>query len=115
MTMSKLYYTIGEVAAMLGENSSTLRFWEKEFQQLRPAKNGRGDRRYTNDDIALLQRIQQLTRQSGFTIDGAREQLRRNRTASETVSATPTDAVREQVTASLRQVREELVKLSEQV
>lgn len=74
----KLYYSIGEVAAMLGEAPSVLRFWESEFPQLHPVKNKRGVRSYTRHDIELLQRIRYLTRDCGYTLEGAREQLRLN-------------------------------------
>ena len=72
----KLYYTIGEAAAMLGVAPSVLRFWETEFDQLHPVKNRRGTRSYTARDIELLKRIHYLTRDCGFTLDSAREQLR---------------------------------------
>lgn len=111
--MGKLYYTIGEVAEMLHESSSTLRFWEKSFPQLKPVKNSKGDRRYVEGDIELLRRIQQLTRDKGFTIEGAREQLRHDRTQVAATLEPQPDPVREQVITTLRQVRQELVKLSE--
>lgn len=72
----KLYYSIGEVAAMLGVAPSVLRFWETEFGQLHPVKNRRGVRSYTRRDVELLQRIHYLTRDCGYTLEGAREQLR---------------------------------------
>lgn len=100
---------------MLHESSSTLRFWEKSFPQLKPVKNSKGDRRYTESDIELLRRIQQLTRDKGFTIEGAREQLRHDRTQVAATLEPQPDPVREQVIATLRQVRQELVKLSEQI
>ena len=108
-----MYYTIGEVAALLNENSSTLRFWEKEFPCLRPVKNSRGDRRYVESDLELLRHIQRLTRKEGYTIEGAREQIRRERRQSDPTPELQADSVREQVIASLCQVREKLVKLSE--
>ena len=107
--MGKLYYTIGEVAEMLHENSSTLRFWEKEFPWLRPVKNNRGDRRYVEGDIELLRRIQQLTRDNGYTIEGAREQLRRERNVPDP------DATRNQIIAALHQAREQLVEIAEKL
>ena len=71
----KLYYSISEVAAELGVSQSMLRFWESEFPELRPAKNARGVRMYRQEDIDLLRRIIFLTKECGFTLDGAREQL----------------------------------------
>lgn len=72
----KLYYSIGEVAEMLQVAPSLLRFWETEFKEIQPHKNAKGTRYYTADDIALLKRIHHLTRNCGFTLDGAKEQLR---------------------------------------
>ena len=54
--MEKVYYSIAEVSELLKENASTLRFWEKEFTQLRPKVSARGVRQYTNADIDLLRR-----------------------------------------------------------
>ncbi len=71
-----MYYSIGEVAEMLGVNTSMLRFWETEFKELRPVKNKRGTRSYTQQDIDLLRRIHYLTKECGLTLDGARQQLK---------------------------------------
>ena len=76
MENNKLYYSIGEVAAMLDVAPSVLRFWETEFNCLRPVKNKRGTRNYSSRDIELLRRIHYLTRDCGYTLEGAREQLR---------------------------------------
>ncbi|MBR3723997.1 MAG: MerR family transcriptional regulator [Bacteroidales bacterium] len=74
----KLYHPIGEVAQMLNVNPSLLRFWETEFPALKPHKNKKGTRFYTDDDIALLRQIYHLTRDCGYTLEGTREQLRLN-------------------------------------
>ena len=76
METNKLYHSIGEVAEMLGEAPSVLRFWETEFDCIRPVKNRRGSRSYTEHDIDLLRRIKYLTRDCGYTLEGAREQMR---------------------------------------
>ena len=72
----KLYHSIGEVARMLNVNPSLLRFWETQFPSIKPHKNKKGTRYYTDDDIEQLRQIHHLTRDGGFTLDGAREQLR---------------------------------------
>ena len=72
----KLYYSIGEVSEMVGEPQSVLRFWETEFHSLQPVKNKRGVRSYTERDVELVRRIHYLTRECGYTLEGAREQLR---------------------------------------
>ena len=76
---SKLYYTLGEVAEMLNVNTSLLRFWEKEFPEIRPTKNKKGTRSYTQQDIQLLHRIHYLTKECGLTLDGARQQLKNDK------------------------------------
>ncbi len=75
-TVGKLYWTIGEVASELGVNTSTIRYWEKEFGTVRPKRTERGDRHYTGKDIEQLKRIQHLLKEKGFTLQGAKDQLR---------------------------------------
>ena len=101
----KLYYSIGEVAAMLGVATSVLRFWESEFPQLHPVKNKRGVRSYTRRDVELLQRIHYLTRDCGYTLDGARDQLR----------SRPEEDPKMQVVKNLTDLRSFLVELKEQL
>lgn len=71
--VEKRFFTITEVAEEVGENASVLRYWEKEFRQLKPRTNARGKRYYTRKDIELIGWIHQLVRIQGFTIDGARK------------------------------------------
>lgn len=75
----KLYYSIGEVATMLGVSQSLLRYWETEFRELRPMKNKKGTRSYTQQDIDLLRRIHYLTKECGLTLEGARQQLKNDK------------------------------------
>jgi DNA-binding transcriptional MerR regulator len=72
----KLYYSISEVSEMFDLNASTLRFWEKEFELLRPTKNKKGNRLFTRKDIDHIAQIVELVKHKGFTIQGAREQLK---------------------------------------
>jgi DNA-binding transcriptional MerR regulator len=72
----KLYYTIGEVSELFDINASTIRFWEKEFKELKPIKNKKGNRVFTQKDIDLLSKIVELVKSKGFTIQGARDQLK---------------------------------------
>jgi DNA-binding transcriptional MerR regulator len=71
-----MYYSISEVAQMLELEAYVLRFWEKEFSQLRPKKNRAGNRIYQQKDIDLLMRIKYLLYDKGFTIEGARNFLK---------------------------------------
>ena len=77
--LTKKFYKIGDVAELLQLPQSTIRFWEKEFSELRPRRNSGGTRRYAPADIEQLRIIRFLIRDKGLTIDGAREHLRRNR------------------------------------
>lgn len=80
---SKQYYGIGEVASMFSVNASLLRYWESEFDILKPRKNGKGDRFFRPDDIKNLQIIHHLLRQRKFTIEGAKEFLKNQRKAKD--------------------------------
>ena len=77
--LSKLYYTIGEVADMFGVSTSLIRFWESEFQFLKPHKNSKGDRRFTKQNIEQVQLIYHLVKEKGFTLDGAKKEIKENR------------------------------------
>ena len=72
----KLYFRIGEVSRLCGLPSYVLRFWETEFTQLKPSKSGTGQRMYRKIDVENVLRIKQLLYDQGFTIAGARQQLR---------------------------------------
>ena len=72
----KLYYTIGEVSKAFKVNPSLIRFWEKEFEVLKPKKNSKGTRRYSSIDIENFQTIHHLVKEKGYTLEGAKEQLK---------------------------------------
>lgn len=77
----KLYYSISEVAELLSVNTSLIRYWEKEFPQLKPNKIANGERRFTQKDIDLLKQIQSLLKDQGYTIEGARKTLKTETTS----------------------------------
>lgn len=72
-TTEKLYFTIGEVADMLKVNTSLIRYWEKEFGNIRPRKNRRGNRLFTAKDIESLKYIYHLVKEQGLTLEGAKK------------------------------------------
>ncbi len=74
--LTKLYYSISEVAEMFNVSKSLIRFWESEFDLLRPHKNSKGDRRFTVQNIEQFQTIYQLVKERGFTLDGAKRELK---------------------------------------
>lgn len=79
----KQYYSIGDVAAMFKENTSLIRYWENEFPILKPKKNRKGDRFFRPEDVKNLKMIYHLLRERKYTIDGAREFLKNNKSANE--------------------------------
>lgn len=79
----KLYYTMSEVAGMFKVNQSLIRFWENEFEILKPRKNGKGDRLFRPEDVKNLKLIYHLLRDRKYTIEGAREFLKNNKRADE--------------------------------
>jgi len=100
--IEKLYYSISEVAEMFGVNNSLIRFWEKEFDILKPKKNKKGNRMFTPKDVENLRVIYHLVKERGFTLQGAQQKLKENK--EDTV-----DHV--EVVDRLNAVRETLVQL----
>lgn len=72
----KRYYSIGEVAKAFGVNASLIRFWDKEFDILKPKKNAKGNRMFTPEDVKNLQLIYHLVKERGFTLEGAKTHLK---------------------------------------
>ena len=97
--MEKLYYSISEVAAMFKINQSNLRFWEKEFKQLKPRRNDKGTRFYTNEDIATIKKIVLLVEEQKLTLEGAKRRLGQKKDAVEK---------QQQLVERLKSIREEL-------
>jgi len=77
--IEKLYYSIGEVATMFDVNKSLIRFWEKEFSIIKPKKNKKGNRYFTEKDINNFKIIFHLVKERGYTLDGAKKKLRENK------------------------------------
>lgn len=74
----KLYYSIGEVAEMFEVNTSLIRFWDKEFDIIKPKKNNKGNRLFTPTDIKHFRLIYHLVKEKGYTLKGAKEFLKVN-------------------------------------
>lgn len=104
--ITKLYYSIGEVAKMFGVNNSLIRFWEKEFDILNPKKNAKGNRLFTQKDVDNLKIIYHLVKERGFTLEGAKKKLRENRS-----DTTPN----EEIVERLKQIRGFLVELRDNI
>jgi len=100
--ITKLYYSIGEVAEMFDVNTSLVRFWEKEFDILKPKKNAKGNRLFTQKDVDNLKVIYHLVKERGFTLDGAKRKLRDNK--DDTIQ-------NEEIVEKLKDIRQFLVEL----
>jgi DNA-binding transcriptional MerR regulator len=75
---NKIYYSIGEVARMFDVNTSLIRFWEKEFDIIKPKKNKKGNRLFTQTDLKHFRLIHHLVKEKGYTLKGAQESLKLN-------------------------------------
>ncbi len=79
----KSYYSIGDVSTMFKENASLIRYWTNEFTILQPKKNKKGDRFYRPEDVKNLKLIHNLLRERKYTIGGAKDFLKTNKSAGE--------------------------------
>jgi DNA-binding transcriptional MerR regulator len=96
--LTKLYYSIGEVADMFDVNTSLIRFWEKEFPVIQPKKNKKGNRLFTPKEIGKIDRIYTLVKEEGYTLDGAKKAMKGKTVPQELTSHTDSnDAVIERL------------------
>ena len=102
----KLFYKIGEVAEMFTVNVSLIRFWEKEFDILKPKKNKKGNRMFTKKDVDNMTIIYHLVKERGFTLEGAKQKLKENK--GDTI-----DNI--EIVNNLKDIRGFLVKLREEL
>jgi DNA-binding transcriptional MerR regulator len=107
--LTKLYYTIGEVATMFDVNTSLIRFWEKEFDIIQPKKNKKGNRLFTPKDIKNFNNIYHLVKIQGFTLDGAKKALRKN----EPIDLKSESSGYHPVVNQLEAIREKLISLKD--
>jgi len=102
----KRYYSIGEVAKAFDVNASLIRFWDKEFDILKPKKNAKGNRMFTPEDVKNLQLIYHLVKERGFTLEGAKTHLKENqkKTLDKFEIISKLEAVKAQLTAIKNQL-----------
>ena len=101
--MDQLYYTIGEVSEILGESSSLVRFWTNSFSRyLKPKRNAKGNRLYTQEEIEVLKQIHLLVKVQGMTLDGAAKKMSSDKKAVDG---------KVKVLESLKSIREQLVEV----
>ncbi len=102
----KRYYGIGEVAEAFGVNTSLIRFWEKEFDVLKPKKNAKGNRKFTPEDIKNLKLIYYLVKERGFTLEGAKTHLKEEK--QKTLNNF-------EIISKLEDIKSELIKIKNQM
>ena len=104
--IKKIFYKISEVADMFSVNISAIRFWEKEFDILKPKKNKKGNRLFTPKDMKNIQIIHHLLKERGFTVEGAKRKLKENKT--DTINNV-------EIVNNLKDIRKFLVNLREEI
>jgi DNA-binding transcriptional MerR regulator len=107
----KLYFRIGEVATLCHLPAYVLRFWESEFPQLKPVKSSTGQRMYRRRDVESVLRIKQLLYEQGFTIAGARQQLRADAKPDKSQSTIPFPAQSSSEIQHIRQGLREILSM----
>ena len=91
--LTKLYYSIGEVAKMFDVNSSLIRFWEKEFPAIQPKKNKKGNRLFSPKDILIIDKVYDLVKMKGYTLEGAKKALKNTKEIVSDESSPPTNDI----------------------
>ena len=102
----KILYSIQEVAKMFDVNASLLRYWEKEFDAIRPYKSEKGTRQYREEDIESIRLVYHLVKEKGLTLSGAKQKLKDNK---ENVVQT------EEIVHRLKSIRSELLALKDEI
>ena len=102
----KLFYSIGEVATMFNVNQSLIRYWDKEFDIIKPQKNKKGNRMFTQKDVDNFHLIYHLVKERGMTLAGAKKKLRDNKHDTENNF---------EVVKKLKQIREMLVEIKNEI
>lgn len=104
--LTKLYYSIGDVAKMFDVNTSLIRFWEKEFPSVQPKKNKKGNRLFSPKNIMELQRIYQLVKLDGHTLEGAKKALKSKSNPTSTLNSDNSEVIKK-----LEQIKSKLIAL----
>ncbi len=104
--IEKVVFTIGEVADLMQTSTSTIRYWENQFAELKPQKNKKGNRLFSKEDIELVKFIHHLVKERGLTIKGAKQKLKDNR--EETIH-------NYEIVRRLKLIKQELLEIKDQL
>ena len=111
--LTKLYYSIGEVAMLFDVNTSLIRFWEKEFPIIQPKKNNKGNRLFTVKDINHFNKIYQLVKEEGYTLDGAKKALKMKQLSVEKSEAKSNSSALD-IIVRLEEIKRKLIDLKKE-
>ncbi|MFN8275773.1 MAG: MerR family transcriptional regulator [Flavobacteriaceae bacterium] len=106
LSPDKRYFSIGELAKAFDVNASLIRFWDKEFDILKPKKNAKGNRMFTQEDVKNLQLIYHLVKERGFTLEGAKTHLKEGQKKS---------LDKYDIINKLEGIKEQLLKIKEEL
>ncbi len=106
LSPEKRYFSIGELAKAFDVNASLIRFWDKEFDVLKPKKNAKGNRMFTQEDVKNLQLIYHLVKERGFTLEGAKTHLKEGQKKS---------LDKYEIINKLEGIKEQLLKIKEEL
>lgn len=116
--LTKLYYTIGEVADMFNVNTSLIRFWEKEFNLIQPKKSKKGNRMFTPKDIENFNKIYHLVKTNGYTLEGAKKALKSKQPVNDSKESTNSNQqltealeVNDSLVQKLEEIKQKLIRL----
>jgi len=115
--LTKLYYTIGEVADMFSVNTSLIRFWEKEFNLIQPKKSKKGNRMFTPKDIENFNKIYHLVKTNGYTLEGAKKALKSKQTMNDSIDlkdskdSTKMNENNDSLVQKLEEIKQKLIRL----
>ena len=115
---SRRYYSISQVGEMMDLKSHILRFWEKEFPQLRPRKNRAGNRAYTERDVKIVSLIKRLLYDERYTIEGAKQRLKADHSLIENQLSLPLDTVQAKKgigDSEIKEIQQDLLELIEKI
>ena len=104
--IEKVVFTIGEVADLMNTSTSTIRYWENQFDELKPQKNKKGNRLFSKEDIDLVRFIHHLVKERGLTIKGAKQKLKDNR--EETIN-------NYEIVKRLQEIKKQLLEINDQL
>lgn len=104
--VEKIFYSIGEVAEIFEVNTSLIRFWEKEFDIIRPFRNKKGNRLFTKEDVKNFYIIYHLVKERGFTLQGAKDKMKENKV--DTINNV-------EIVASLNKIKEFLLEIKKEL